>query len=141
MSLKQEKILKLLYRSFDDILDEEEQQELAEALRNSRELEEERGQIEMQRNAISQSGSGLSFKPFFAERVMKRISGEDKKENYAEIFFESLFTLFKRVAVIGAAACIVIIAYNLAKGESLKAEDAFYVSRVTYEEILDMPLF
>lgn len=141
MSLKQEKILRLLYRSFDDNLDETEQQKLAEALRNSGELREEKRQIEMQRNAILQSGSGLSFKPFFAERVMNRISGEEKKENYAEIFFEALFSLFKRVALIGAAACIAIIAYNLAKGESLKADDALYVSQVTYEEILEMPLF
>lgn len=141
MSLKQGKILKLLYRSFDDPLNEEEQKLLNEALRQSGELREEKRHIEKQRQAIAQSGTVLSFKPYFAKRVMNRITAEEKKENYTDIFFETLFALFKRVALIGAAACIVIIAYNLAKGESLKADDALYVSQVTYEEILELPLF
>lgn len=140
MTLKQD-ILELLHRSFDCSLDEKEQEKLAEALMNSQALREEKRQIEMQRQAVSASGSDLSFKPFFAERVMNRLAAGEKKEQYGEIFFDALFALFKRVALIGAAACIVVIAYNLAKGENLKADDALYVSQVTYEEILDLPLF
>ena len=141
MSLKQDKILRLLYRSFDDILNEKEQKKLDEALRNSQELQEEKKRAEKQRQAAAESGSGLAFKPFFAERVMNRLRSEDKREPYREVFFETLLGLFKRVALIGAAACIVIIAYNLAKGENLKTDDALFVTQVTYEEMLELPLF
>ena len=172
MSLKQD-IPELLYRSFDGPLDEKEQETLAKALRNSPALREEKRQIEMQRQAVSVSGEEFSFEPFFAERVMNRLTADEKPERvapaahavtkryssqekssqennflahsnieqYGEIFFNSLFALFKRVALIGAAACIIVIAYNLAKGENLKADDALFVSQATYEEMLDLPLF
>jgi len=141
MSLKQDKLRDLLYRSFDDTLSDKEQNELDQALNHSPQLREEKKEAEKLRQTAAKSGSSLSFKPFFAERVVNRLRTEDKRESRAEVFFETLFGLFKRVALIGAAACIVVIAYNLARGENLKADDALFVSQVTYEEILALPLF
>jgi len=134
------KILKLLYRSFDDDLNEKEQKQLAEALKNSEELRREKGQIEAQRQAISDSAA-QSFKPFFAERVMGQIQTMREKENSLENFYEALRALFWRFAVVGAVGLIALIIYNLGTGESLPIEEAFYVSDLTFEEILQMPLF
>ena len=134
------KILELLYRSFDDDLEEKEQKQLAEALKNSEELRKEKEQILAQRRAVSLSAE-KSFKPFFAERVMKRIQSMGEKENTLEILYESLKVMFRRFAIAGAVVLIALIIYNLGTGESLSMDEAFYVSDLTFEEILQLPLF
>ena len=134
------KILKLLYRSFDDDLDAKEQKQLAEALENSEELRKEKEQIEAQRQAISNS-SAQSFKPFFAERMMSRIQALGEKENILETFYETLKAAFWRFAATGAVIMIALISINLVIGESLSMDEAFYVSELTFEEILQLPLF
>jgi hypothetical protein len=143
MPLKQKrKILELIYRSLDGALTEKEQITLDYALKKNESLRKEKQEIEAQREAISSSfGDELHFKPFFAERVMSRIESVPERENYVDIFFNSLFSLFNKLAVIGTVICIIMISYNLSKGESIKEDDAMVVSQVTYEEILDMSLF
>lgn len=133
------KILELLYRSFDDDLDEKEQKQLAEALENFDELRREKEEISAQRKAIS-SSAAQSFKPFFAERVMERIDSTYEK-NGLEIFYETLKAVFRRFAIIGAVLLIALILYNLGTGDSLSMDEAFYVSDLTFEEILQQPLF
>ena len=135
------KILKLLYRSFDDDLSEKEQKQLEEALKNSEELRREKKQIEAQRQAISDSAA-QSFKPFFAERVMSRIQaiiGEE--ENTLEAFYETLKSVFRRLAFAAAVIMIALITINLIIGESLSMDKAFYISEFTFEEVLQLPLF
>lgn len=134
------KILKLLYRSFDDDLDAKEQKQLAEALENSEELRKEKEQVEAQRRAISNSAA-QSFKPFFAERMMSRIQALGEKENILETFYETLKAAFWRFAATGAVIMIALISINLVIGESLSMDEAFYVSELTFEEILQLPLF
>ncbi len=137
---KNDNMLTLLYRSFDDSLTAHEQQLLDEALALSSELRAEKKNIEAQRQLVSGIGEELSFRPFFAERLMNRITTEKEKASYPDIFFETLLLLFKRVALAGAAACLIVIVYNLVLGENLKSNEAFYVSQVTYEQILEIPL-
>ena len=134
------KILKLLYRSFDDDLDAKEQKQLAEALENSVELRKEKEQSDAQRQAISNSAA-QSFKPFFAERMMSRIQALGEKENILETFYETLKAAFWRFAATGAVIMIALISINLVIGESLSMDEAFYVSELTFEEILQLPLF
>jgi len=134
------KILILLYRSFDDDLDAKEQKQLAEALENSEELRKEKEQVEAQRQAISDSAA-QSFKPFFAERMMSRIQALGEKENILETFYETLKAAFWRFAATGAVIMIALISINLVIGESLSMDEAFYVSELTFEEILQLPLF
>ena len=133
------KILELLYLSFDSNLDEKEQKQLAEALKNSEELRKEKEQILAQRRTVSDSAE-RSFKPFFAERVMNRIDSISEK-NGLEIFYETLKSVFRRFAIVSAVIMIVLISYNLATRDSLSSEEIFYASDVTFEEILDLPLF
>ena len=134
------KILKLLYRSFDDDLSEKEQKQLAEALENSEELRREKEQIKAQRQAVSDSGA-QSFKPFFAERVMSRIQAMGEEENTLEAFYETLWAVFRRFAVAAAVILIALITINLIIGESLSMDEAFYISELTFEEVLQLPLF
>lgn len=134
------KILDLLYRSFDDDLEEKEQNQLAEALKDSEDLRKEKERIEAQRRAVSDSAA-QSFKPFFAERVMSRIHALGEKEDTLEAFYESLKAVFRRLAIVGAVVMIALISYNLIIGEGLSPDEAFYVSELTFEEILQLPLF
>ena len=73
------RIRELLYRSFDVSLSREEQHRLEEVLSHSKELREEKKQIESMRRAISESPAP-SFQPFLAERVMKRIRQSRKQK-------------------------------------------------------------
>lgn len=134
------KILELLYRSFDSDLNEKEQKQLAEALKNSEELRQEKEQILAQRQAVSDSVE-KSFTPFFTERVITWINAMGEKEYTLEILYESLKAIFRHFAIAGAVVLIALILYNLAIGDILSAEELFYASDVTFEEILQLPLF
>lgn len=134
------KILKLLYRSFDADLDEKEQNQLNEALKNSEELRKLKEHIAAQRQAVSTSAS-QSFKPFFAERVINRINSLSKQGNGLEAFYETLKLAFKRFALAAAIIMLALFSYNLIKGDILPSNEVYYASNATLEEILELPLF
>jgi hypothetical protein len=134
------KILKLLYRSFDDELNEKEREQLENALKESKELQKENERIHAQRQALSES-TPASFKPFFAERVMNRIESPGKKKNGIESFYESLWMMFRRFAIVGAALLLLLLIYNLQSGDILSTDEILFASDFTFEEILNLPLF
>ncbi len=134
-----EKILELLYRSFDDDLSEKEQDLLEKALEDSEELRLERAKIIEQRQAISGSAAP-SFKPYFVEKVMQRIDSLSDK-NGLEKFYETFKAMFRRFAIAGAVILIALVIYNLRIGENISSEEIFYASDVTIEEIRELPLF
>ena len=131
------KVLKLLYRSFDDQLTEKEQQRLAQALECSPGLCREKEQLETQRQAVADTVVG-SFKPFFVERVLARVNALEGKTDGLELqrFYKSLVTVFRRVAIAGAVISLVFIIYNLGVGGSLPLEEALTMSDSTLLEIL-----
>lgn len=134
------KILELLYRSFDYELNKTETQRLKEALSQSEELRREKDRILAQRQAIAESPKS-SFKPFFTERVMKRIESLSEKKNGIEAFYETLLVMFRQFALVGAAVLIILLLVNLRTGDALSTEDIFYTSDAAIEEIVDLPLF
>jgi hypothetical protein len=134
------KILRLLYRSFDDELNQEEKEQLDRALRGSEELRKEKERVLAQRQALAAS-SASSFKPFFAERVMGRIESLGIKKNGFESFYEMLLLMFRRFAIIGAAILLLLLIYNLQTGDILSTDDILYASDFTFEKILNLPLF
>jgi hypothetical protein len=134
------KILNLLCRSFDDQLNQKEKQLLEEALKKSENLRQEKEKIEAQRQALKEIPRS-SFKAFFAERVMNRIESLGEKKNGLEMFHETLMTVFRRFAVVGALILLLLIVYNLRVGDSLSADEIFYVSDAAFEEFLNLPLF
>jgi hypothetical protein len=132
------KILKLLYRSFDSQLTRQEQQQLDEALANSRTLREEKERIISLRDDISSLTAG-SFKPFFAERVIERINRLDNTEQNLYPFFESLWYLFRRVVIAGAVVAIILVSHNLWVSRDITLASAFGASQVTVEQLLKTP--
>ena len=134
------KNLELLYRSLDDNLETKEQQQLEKVLEKSQDLRKEKEMITAQRKAISDSAT-RSFKPFFAERVIRRIEETQEKGANVESFYETLQAAFRKFAVLGAAVMIVLILLNFITGDSLSAEEIFYASDLTLESLYDLPLF
>jgi hypothetical protein len=134
------KILKLLYRSFDDELDEKEKKRLEEALRKSDELRKERERILVQRQALAESPKP-TFEAHFADKVMGRIDSLGKKKNGWETFYETLLAMFRRLALAGAAILLLLLIYNLRTGDALSTDEIFYSSDVAIEEISNFPLF
>jgi len=141
MSLNEEQLLLLLYRSFDDSLSEKENRLLNRALENSPEMREEKRRIQEQRDSLSESAGSMNFGPYFAEGIINRLKAGESRVNPGELFFGELFSNFKRLVAVTVLLCLVLISYNLVIGEGVNADEALYLSQDTYQEILDMPLF
>jgi hypothetical protein len=133
------KMLKLLYRSFDDQLKEKEQKKLAKALEHSPGLRREKEQIEAQRKVVANTAA-QSFKPFFVERVMGQVNALGGKTNGLgmQMFYESLVSVFRRFAVAGAVISVLLFIYNQGIGDILSLEEALTMSDITLRAILTM---
>jgi len=141
MSLNEEQLLLLLYRSFDDPLSEKENRLLNRALEESPGLREEKRRIRAQRDALAKSSESMGFGPYFAESIVNKLKVGPGQTNNEELFFGELFTYFKRFAAVTALLCLILISYNLIIGEGVNADDVLYLSQDTYQEIMEMPLF
>lgn len=137
---KDNKILRLLYRSFDAELTEKEKRLVEKALAESQSLRREKERIIQQRRSLAENPA-QSFGPHFPDRVMARIAGLDEKAGSSESFYEALWVAFKRFAIAGAVAVLALIFFNLIKGEVLPKEEIFFASEMALEEILNLPLF
>ncbi len=134
-----EKDLELLYRSFDDRLTREEREPLDRALASSEELRAEKERITAVRNSIA-SSSAASFEPFFAERVMKRIRCLGRTDNGADLFFASLYRMFRPLALAAAVAVIILISLNLRKSGDFSFSAVFAVHEESSDNLLKTPL-
>lgn len=134
------KILKLLYRSFDEKLKPKEKEQLEKAMENSSALSQEREQILAQRRELKDSPS-LSFQPFFADRVAERVFAEKRIENGWELFYETFRGLFGRFALACGIIVLILFTYNITIGDSLSPEEVFFASDITIEELQQLPLF
>jgi hypothetical protein len=132
------KIQELLYLSFDSRLSEEEQRQLKEALDRSPRLREEKRRIEELRQAIGR-GAVRSFRPFFAERVMHAISSLGEVKNGAQLYFESLQLAFRRVALVGATAILLLLAFNFVRSGDVSVAAALGMSQETLGDVLEAP--
>ena len=133
-----EKLKKLLYRSFDGPLSDEEQRQLNTALERSQELREEHNSIKHQRELLQQAGNS-TFAPGFADRVLRRL--EKPGANGWEYFYTALLVMFRRLALAGAVALLLLLIYNVQLGDKISPEEAFFASDTTYEELRQLPLF
>lgn len=134
-----DELLDLLYRSYDGDLTAEEQSRLREGLASSPDLRAEKERLEQLRGAIK-SGATESFEPFFAERVMQRLEVEPKSINGLTGLVDSLAQAFRRVAVVGAAAAVILIALNLSSSEDKSLAAAFGVEESSVEYLVGSPL-
>ena len=108
-----QRIIRLLYRSFDDQLTDIEERQLQEALLESRDLRDAKVRLQRLRGDISaiQVPPG---RPFLAERVLHRVHVATAMSNLHERFWESLFYMFRRVAVATAVGVIILIGFYIA---------------------------
>lgn len=132
-------ILELLYRSFDDVLSSKEQQRLEKSLVNSKKLQEEKKQITTMRDAIS-SDATQAFGPFFAEKVMQRITSLQDEKKSQELFFESLFSAFRPAVAIATAVLIALMSYNIVKSDHFSLANAFAEPEISFEQVFEPAL-
>ena len=133
-----EKILKLLYRSFDTSLTPEEQTILDQAMEQSEELRQEMEKIILIRKKVEASSMN-TFKPFFVDRVMQRIE-RIKNRNYYNLLDESLFRIFKPVMIAAILLILIITSYNITSTKQLSLEGILAVPDVTLEQAFDPSL-
>jgi hypothetical protein len=126
----------LLYRSFEEQLNQEEYNKLEDGLENSFELREEKEKI-IRIRRILQTDKIDTFKPFFADRVMNKLeaAGKDLEE---DSLFESLFFLFKPVAIAATALIIVIACYNIVSTGQFSLEGAMGIPEVTVDDAYEI---
>jgi anti-sigma factor RsiW len=134
-----DKILGLLYRSFDGQLTAEERRVLGEALAESEELRHEKSQIEAMRRMVA-SGRKDSFGPFFSSRVMRRVRELKGASTGVWTLQDWLARVFPRVAVAGAAVAIGLVVFNFLQARSVSAAAVFGISDAPIEEMLDLPV-
>jgi hypothetical protein len=134
-----ERILELLYRSFEENLTAQEDQELREALEESEALRDEKTWIEAMRKIVSSSGTD-SFKPFFAQRVMARLTELRAGRNGIWTLQEWLPRVFRRVALVGAAVAVGIVVVNFVQADAISLAAALGIGEVPIEEILELPV-
>ncbi len=133
------KNLMLLYRSFDESLDEKRKHRLEKALEKSSELRKEESYIKSQRNLISNSHSS-SFQPSFTEKVIEQINAIESKSNGLDLqlFYDSLVSVFRKVAIAGAIGSIAILLLSPGFNDILRLEAIFGMPDFTLMEILSI---
>jgi anti-sigma factor RsiW len=134
-----ERMLDLLYHSFDGELTAGERKMLEDALAASEELRRERNDIMTMRKRIS-TGGPESFSPFFIERVMQRVATLTEAESGSRALQEWLVGAFKRVAIAGAAVAIGLVVFNLVQTEDVSFAAALGMSEISLEEMLELPV-
>lgn len=96
-----EDLKKLLLRSYDDELSTTEKEALEKGLLESRELRDEQAAIESLRETLGNFAP--EFEAGFSDRVMQKMETEESG------FTHSVYSVFKRVALSGVAAIIVLL--------------------------------
>ncbi len=129
------KILDLLYRSFENTLTPQERELLDSSLEQSEELRQEQAGIAAARQMITVN-SRMSFNPFFAERVMRRIQNLREKPDPAYDLFESLVYMFRRVAVACLIAVIILFSVQLFSKDNETSEINETISKMTLDDVL-----
>ena len=130
-----EKILELLYRSFDSDLKPDEQKKLDKALKNSKELLSYKEEILKMRTSLKQTET-QSFGYMFADKVMHQINKlEDKSKD--EQFFDSIISVFRPLAIAAAFLLVFLVSYNMITENGNLFYDSREIQDITLAEVFD----
>jgi hypothetical protein len=132
------KLKDLLYRSFDLDLNPKEKKMLEEVLAQSKELQKEKEMIASLRLDIEESEKS-SFNPGFADKVMNEIILSDQNSQN-EQFFDSLYVLFRPIAIAATVLIIIIAGYNMSSTGQFSVEGALGIPEVTVDDVYDPSL-
>lgn len=125
----------LLVRSFDQELTAEENQALSEALKSSPELREYQHEHILLRSKISEQQTA-SFGPSFSNSVMQGIGKID--ESGSDILFESIYNIFRPVAIAASILIISLSSYHLLENNDISLSALLNVPDVTLEETVEL---
>lgn len=131
-------LLALLYRSLDEDLPPSDRKALEEALAASEELRRERERLLAVRAAVSRNTAD-SFKPFFAERVMRRLA-ETRQGAKAAQFWQGWVPVFRRVALAGVVAAIALAVANFMQTDGVSVKAAMGLPDVSLEQLTESPV-
>jgi len=130
------KLVELLYKSFDSSLTSKEQEILNKGLSESAALREEKEKIESMRAGLS-GLKQVSFKPFFGERVMNQIRTNREQQAQQESMFDSMVALFRPIAIATTVILLVLLSYNMKKTDNYTLAGALGQEQVTLEQVMD----
>ncbi len=141
MDKRDERILKLLYRSLDAPLRKRQQARLDRALAGSGELRRQKDEIVAMRTALAE-GAAPGFRPGFADRTLARLRTNPAPEA-ADLaaLVRAYAAAFRPVAVAGLVILAVLVTYNLAHQSLLPKDAIFYASDLYVGKLLQVPVF
>ncbi len=106
-----EKILELLYRSFDSKLSRDEQNKLRQALEKSEELKSHKEELLKMRNSLK-SDKPQGFGYLFADKIIQKIKNLEEKSK-DELFFDSIISVFRPMAIAATFLLVFLVSYNV----------------------------
>ena len=130
-----EKILEILYRSFDEKLIQNEQNLLDKALQESEELRAQKEQIEKMRTALKDNKSN-GFGYLFADKVMRQIK-KLEEPGESQQFFEALYSAFRPFAIAATLLVIFLVSYSVITDNMNLFNDSSQSTEITLAEAFD----
>jgi hypothetical protein len=121
-------IKKLLYESFDRNLTESERQKLDGALDSSNNLNKEKDEIFSLREMVF-SNTQKDFSAGFEFEIIRRLNSSSTKGNYQYVFFNSLNTVFRRLAYATIIFIILTLSYNFGKSGNISFQSAIGIKQ------------
>ncbi|TFG94553.1 MAG: hypothetical protein E4H13_14715 [Calditrichales bacterium] len=128
-------MIDLVYRSFDGKLSEQETARLQQGLTSSAELQNFQAQVSRMRDRVKSLPEPV-FSYRFTEKVMQKIISAGQIDTQ-ELFFNTIFRLFKPVAVGALMLILVIAVFNMASIGDISVEAALGVPDISLEDTFD----
>lgn len=130
-----EKILELLYRSFDSNLNPNEQKILEKALEKSEELKAHKKEMLKMRSSLK-SDNPQKFGYMFADKVMQKINNLEEKST-DELFFDSIISVFKPIAIAATFLLVFLVSYNVFSENGNLFNGSQELQNITLAEVFD----
>jgi len=134
--MKKKDLEKLIYKSFDAPLTNEEKEFLESELNASAELMQEYQSLLSLRSAVRNSARD-TFEPFFEERLLSRMERTKKYEKTYDYISTPLFTSFGKIAAAAIIILIILITYNLNNGNNYSINNLFGNSETKIASVYD----
>ncbi len=126
------KLRALLFRSFDTELTSDEKKQLDDALGASEALRQEQERLVSMRRIFGKVKP--SFRPFFAERVIRRLEATRGQETLVDPFFESLLAFFRPVVITVIILIIIALSVNAVRNNGNVMAGVMTQTDVSLEE-------
>jgi hypothetical protein len=134
------KLLKLVYRSLDFTLSKRHRRRLDRALAESERLRQHKKEILALRQAVIDSAA-RGFRPQFAERVMSRIRSAPVASDPWKALLIPYQWFFGRLIIASFLVLIVLISIVVVQDGLFPKNAVFYISGITIDRILLVPVF